>query len=485
MRTSIKIKFSAFLAVHLMLTVLVLSLLVLRGIRVNQKNQYEAYLTRQAKTANIYFLQNLLSEDNKVPETYLETKGEVFADELEMITGHLVSIYDQNGDLVSRKIDHMQTDTTKETLLYALENKTAYLIEEDSLYYLTPLKIADDQIGVVQFYYSLQNEAAFYESILQLLLYAGAGVFILSFILAYYYFGSVATGIIHLNNMVGGVRDGQYDTEILKRRDEIGELSTGIREMSARIRTTILDMEEEQKKLSAAVEKLSLLDQQQKQFIGNVTHEFKTPLTSINAYLDLLDMYTDDEKLFDTAKKNIRSETLRLYELVEKVLQLSVTEKYDFEYNMETLEVKELIEDVTGRLKGKMSKFEITLDTDLSPAYIKADQDSMSFILLNLLDNAIKYNKPRGRIFVKSALLDTRVLIDITDTGIGIPKELADNIFEPFFTVDKNRSRENGGVGLGLSIAKRYAEIQGGTLILSHTGPEGTSFRLTFPSVKA
>ncbi|HCW74452.1 MAG TPA: sensor histidine kinase [Clostridiaceae bacterium] len=482
MRISIKIKFSAFLAALLMLTVLVLSLFVLRGIRVNQKSQYETYLSRQAQTANIYFLQTLLAEENKVPDTFLENKGEELALSLEMITGQLVSIYDREGNLVSRKIEHMQSENTRETLQYALDNKTAYLVEDNSLYYLTPLKIADDQVGVVQLYYSLQSESEFYDSILKLMIYAGFGVFILSFVLAYYYFSSFAGGIMKLNEMVKNVREGNYETEIIKRRDEIGDLSIGISEMSGRIRKTILDMEEEQIKLSSAVSKLSLLDRQQKSFIGSVTHEFKTPLTSIKAYLDLLDMYPDDLSLLETAKKNIESETGRLYDMVEKVLKLAVTEKYDFEYNRERLDVKELILSITDILKGKMDKFSLSLETDLSEAYIEADRDSMTLILLNLLDNAIKYNKTRGSISVKSANKDGHVVLDIADTGIGIPEDLAAKIFEPFFTVDKNRSRENGGVGLGLSLAEKYTEVQGGSLSLLYTGPEGTAFRLIFPA---
>lgn len=481
-KVSIKIKFSAFLAALLMLTVLILSLLVLRGIRVNQKSQYETYLARQAQTANVYFLQTLLSEENKVPETFLDSKGAELARNLEMITGNLVSLYDAKGNLVSDKIEHMQSESTKETLQYALDNRTAYLIEDSSLYYLTPLKIGDDQVGALQLYYSLQSESAFYDSILKLMIYAGLGVFILSFFLAYYYFSSFAGGIMQLNRMVNLVREGNYETEIIKRRDEIGDLSIGIHEMSRRIRKTILDMEDEQKKLSSAVNKLSILDQQQKSFIGSVTHEFKTPLTSIKAYLDLLDMYPDDSELLETAKKNIESETRRLYDMVEKVLKLSVTEKYDFEYHMEKLEVKELILDITDSLKGKMDKFGLTLNADLSEAYIQADKDSMTLILLNLLDNAIKYNQTRGSISIKSATSSDQVVIDISDTGIGIPLELASKIFEPFFTVDKNRSRENGGVGLGLSLAKKYTEIQGGSLTLLYTGPEGTAFRLSFPA---
>jgi signal transduction histidine kinase len=117
----------------------------------------------------------------------------------------------------------------------------------------------------------------------------------------------------------------------------------------------------------------------------------------------------------------------------------------------------------------------------MAEAYIEADKDYMTIVLANLLDNAIKYNKPAGRIRVSSAVKDGRVVIDVADTGIGIPGEVADKIFEPFYTVDKNRSKEHGGAGLGLSLAKRYAETQGGSIALAKTDAGGTTFRLAFP----
>src|SRR5690606_38401702 len=125
----------------------------------------------------------------------------------------------------------------------------------------------------------------------------GSGVFVLSFLLAYLYFNSIARSIIRLNDAVGRIREGHFETPSLKRNDEIGELSAGIAAMSERLKITLEDKDKEREKLSLAVQKLSELDQQQKEFIGNVTHEFKTPLTSIKAFIDLLDMYPDDEEL--------------------------------------------------------------------------------------------------------------------------------------------------------------------------------------------
>lgn len=482
MRISIRIKFSLFLAALLLLVVFLLSLLVLRGIENNQQNQYEQYLAQQAKTANMYFIQTILSEESKVPETFLTTKGQEFAEELELISGQALVLYDMAGEPVSRKTTTSSPANIKRTLSYALEHKTAYLVEGDSLFYLTPLRAGNEQVGVIQFYYSLSTHQAFYNDIQQLFIYIGAGVFILSFLVGNIYFNSFATGIIKLNQLVERIGKGQYDTTTLRRKDEIGKLSQGIHAMSGQIKQTIQGMEDEQNKLKLAVDKLSLLDVQQKQFIGNVTHEFKTPLTSIKAYIDLLEMYPDDEKLLQTAIVNVKGETERLYQMVDKVLQLSALEKYDFELKLETLAVKPAIESVLGSLKGKIDKFDIKLHVELEDTYIQGDKDSLTLVLVNLLDNAIKYNKTNGNISIKSYVAADQVVIEIADTGIGIPPELAEKVFEPFYTVDKNRSREHGGAGLGLSLTRKHAEMMRGSIALIHTGPEGSQFRMVFPS---
>jgi signal transduction histidine kinase len=481
-RISIKIKFSIFLAALLLLTVIILSLSVLEGIKRDQQVQYEQYLARQAKTANLYFIQTILSESKVEPQTFLKSKGIEFAEQLELISGQLVVLYDQHGQIVSKKIPISKSNDLKRTLEFALNNKTAYQVEKDSLYYLTPLRVGKRQVGVVQFYYSLSRNLEFYNYMKLLFIYVGSGVFVLSFILAYFYFNSFASAIVKLEQMVDRIRKGYYEIIVLPRKDEIGNLSKGIHDMGEQIMKTIQDMEEEQKKLTLAVDKLSKLEKQQKQFIGNVTHEFKTPLTSVKAYIDLLEMYPDDEELLKNAKLNIKNETQRLYEMVDKVLQLSALEKYDFEFHKEKVDVQQAILLVLNSLKGKMDKFKINIETDLTGAYVEADKDSMTMILMNLLDNAIKYNKPKGSIFVKNYLKGHQVMIEISDTGIGIPEEVVDKIFEPFYTVDKNRSRQRGGTGLGLALAKKHVETQRGSLSLVNTSFEGSMFRITFPA---
>lgn len=485
MRISIKMKFSIFLAALLLLTVFILSLLVLQGIQRNQQAQFEGYLEQQAETANVYLMQSLLAGTFTSPQTYLDEKGRAFANELALITGQSVVLYDEIGNVIAPPQTQRISDNIQTTLAYALSNKTAYLEEGNSLYYMAPLRGAGgEQVGVVQFYYSLAENQSFYNNIKNMFLSIGSAVFVLSFILAYFYFNFFASGIISLKNTVERIRHGHFEVPRSKRRDEIGELREGIAAMSSQIQQTMTAKDEEREKLALAVSKLSLLDQQQKQFIGNVSHEFKTPLTSIKAYLDLLDMYPDDEKLLETAKATIQSETLRLYEMVEKVLQLAALDKYEFEYQKETMDLRQVIYAVLKGLKGKMDKFGITLDTDLNEVFVEADRDSLTLVLVNLLDNAVKYNKPNGRISVRSGILDGKAFIEIQDSGIGIPEDVGHKIFQPFYTVDKNRARQSGGAGLGLSLAKQYAESQDGSLLLVGSNADGTLFRLSFPVSK-
>ncbi|WP_033165166.1 HAMP domain-containing sensor histidine kinase [Clostridium sp. KNHs205] len=481
MRTSIKIKFSIFLAALLLFTVFLLSLLVLRGIKTNQQGQYEQYLARLTETANTYFLQTILAESNKDTQSFLHNKGKDFADQLTLISGQQVILYDKDGLAVNKKLSFTDTENMKTALAYALNNKTAYMIEKDSLYYLSPLKTYNEQAGVIQFYYSLTDNQHFYNQIQKMFIYIGGTVFLLSFLFAYFYFNIFANGIIRLVKTVERIGEGDYETSPLSRRDEIGRLSTGIQKMSQKIRKNIENMEEEQKKLTLAVNKLSMLDKQQKQFIGSVTHEFKTPLTSIKAYIDLLEMYPDDEELLSTARLNIKSETERLYDMVEKVLKLAALDKYEFELNKEPTDIRHMLLSVVASVQGKIDKFGLRLDLDLTEAYVEADKDSLTIVLVNLVDNAIKYNRTNGSIQIKSYKAADQVIIEITNTGAGIPKEAAEKIFEPFYTVDKNRARQNGGAGLGLSLAKEHAELLGGNIALVNTSADETSFRVTFP----
>ncbi|MEC0126428.1 sensor histidine kinase [Paenibacillus pabuli] len=488
MRVSIKLKFSVFLAALLILTVVVLSSLVLRGIERNQQTQIETVLSQQTRLVNLNVRQSYYTESVRLEqEVFLQQNGRRLAQELASSTGLPIALYDMKGQQVGSSIMSEESADITATLNYALQNKIAYHEQGDTLLYMAPLDGPDGQMGAVRMQYPVQSYHEFYARILQLFMWAGIAVVGLSFILGYLFYNRFAVAITRLKKSADSIREGHYIAESpVRRKDELGELGQGIYYMSTSIQQNIAAMHEEQQKLQLAIEKLQALEQQQKQYIGNISHEFKTPLTSIKAYVELLDMYKDDPQLLDDATNNIGKETERLYEMVEKVLHLSALEKYDFENQAEDVEVRALLEDACGRMRGKAEKFALKMELNLQPAVIRSDRESLMHIFINMLDNAIKYNVPGGVIRVSNELRmqERQAVIHIFNSGTPIPAEAQEKIFEPFYTVNKDRARKTGGTGLGLSLVKQFVEKQGGMITLLQSDSkdeEGTTFRLIFP----
>ncbi|MEK4363334.1 HAMP domain-containing sensor histidine kinase [Paenibacillus sp. FSL M8-0212] len=492
MRVSIKLKFSVFLAALLILTVVVLSSLVLRGIERNQQSQIEGILSQQTRLVNLNVRQSYYTESVHLDQdVFLQRNGRRLAQELANSTGLPIALYNMTGQQVGASFASSESELVQETLDYALQNKIAYHEQGETLLYAAPLDGPDGQMGAVWIQYPVQSYHEFYTRILQLFIWAGITVVALSFILGYLFYNRFAVAITRLKRSADSIREGNYITESpVRRKDELGELGQGIYYMSTSIQQNITAMHAEQQKLQLAIEKLQALEQQQKQYIGNISHEFKTPLTSIKAYVELLDMYKDDPQLLDDATSNIGKETERLYEMVEKVLHLSALEKYDFENQAEDVEVSALLEDACGRMRGKAEKFALNMELDLEPAVIRSDRESLMHIFINMLDNAIKYNVPDGVIRVKSELRmqGRQAVIRIYNSGTPIPAEAREKIFEPFYTVNKDRARKTGGTGLGLSLVKQFVEKQGGTITLLSGDPEdgeGVAFQLVFPLADA
>lgn len=483
MRISIKIKHSVFLALLLSLTVFLLSVLVLDGIRKEHTIEYEDILSSYSKTANLYINELYFTKGVASYQQFLIDDGEEMASYINKLINKQVVIYDINGNKVGTTLPVTSKADVSEVLSYAAKGKVAYQVEENMLYYLTPLFIRSEQAGVIQFSYSIKHYKDSYNKTRSTFIVVGALVLILSFLVAALYFNSFTNGILKLKAISDMIKNGNYSVPMLKRRDELGDLSEGIYYMSCQIHDNIENMNEEHKKLSLAVEKLTKLEKEQKRFIGNISHEFKTPLTSIRAYLDLVSMYPEDSKLLEQAKDVIDKETSRLCNMVDKVLKLSELEKYNFEQDLRRLEISELIEAISSNMKGRMERLGINLEMKLEKVYILADRENIIHILVNVLDNAIKYNLDQGRISVKCFNQANFAHIEVENTGVRIPEEEREKVFEPFYRIDKNRSRQTGGTGLGLALVKELVIKQGGTIRVKDSNTEKTAFLIIFPSV--
>lgn len=229
------------------------------------------------------------------------------------------------------------------------------------------------------------------------------------------------------------------------------------------------------------VTQIRKLEHMRSEFVSNVSHEFKTPLTSIRGFVDTLKngaIY--DEKFALKFLDIIDIETERLYNLIQDILLLSEIENNN-DYNVKENDVKEIIGEVITLLASKVKKnVELKYEPD---AYIKpyiCNADRIKQLMINLVDNAIKYTE-KGSILVKCSRDDEFLYLSVQDTGKGIEKEALDRIFERFYRVDKSRSSKTGGTGLGLSIVKHIVEMYNGDIKVESEVLVGTTFIVKLP----
>jgi len=488
LRFGLKWRAALLLAFLLTAVIAVLSLLVLAGIREDQRQRLEQMLAAEAETANLRVRQEALTSGLPDPDAFMELSGQDLAVNLGAESGLPVTLYKLDGSLAGTSLPFQPKADVQDALAYTAKGQSAYITQGDQLLYLAPLYTMDQQpAGTVQFHVSLAEQHAFYERIQRLFWLVGAAVLVGGFLLGYLYVWRQANVITRLNRAAMRIGEGEYLREpTVRRKDELGELALGIYEMSGKIATTHAQLTDEKSKLIEAVTRLQELEQQQKLFIGNISHELKTPLTSILAYTDLLNMYRDDPVLLDEACRQIGMEAGRLYALVEKALKLSSMDVYDFETNTALVDLKSLLEDAASRLQAKAEQQGIQIVTDLQDGKVWADADNVMHMVMNLLDNAVKYNKPGGKVFLSNEAVSVvdgsdRMQITVRDTGIGIPPEAQARIFDPFYTVSSDRSRAHGGTGLGLSLVRSLAEKQHGSVKLAASGPEGSTFVIELP----
>jgi two-component system phosphate regulon sensor histidine kinase PhoR len=218
-------------------------------------------------------------------------------------------------------------------------------------------------------------------------------------------------------------------------------------------------------------------------FVANVSHELKTPLAAIRGYAETLrDGALDEPPTARRFTDRILSQCRRLQELLDDLLILSRLEGMDAALDREPVDLEAVarraVELLTPAAREK--RVEIELLEEEVPA-VQGDAGNLERLLLNLLDNAIKYNRPDGRITVRVGRSDGEALLEVSDTGIGIPAESIPRIFERFYRVDKGRAREEGGTGLGLAIVKHIAQAHGGQVDVESRVGRGSTFRVRLP----
>lgn len=222
-------------------------------------------------------------------------------------------------------------------------------------------------------------------------------------------------------------------------------------------------------------------EQMRREFTANVSHELKTPLQTISGYAELLanGMVADKDKTAFSEK--IYAEAQRMIRLIEDIIKLSNLDEGAAELTRETVDLYVTAENTVRSLLPAAKKANVTLSLNGENAEIYGIPQLLTAVVYNLCDNAIKYNKDGGTVFVNVKNNAENIILSVRDTGIGIPKEQQERIFERFYRVDKSHSKEVGGTGLGLSIVKHAAKLHDAKITLESEVGKGTEITVIFP----
>ena len=243
------------------------------------------------------------------------------------------------------------------------------------------------------------------------------------------------------------------------------------------------------KTVEREIQRLNRIENYRKEFIGDISHELKTPIFAIQGFIEtLLNGAIDDEKVnrkfLEKAMRNVN----RLIYLTKDLMEISKLETGELKSDIQDIDLQKLIIEVVNNLQYKAEKAEVVLKTDIPNSYtVSADRNQIKQVLINLVDNAIKYNVEGGKVTVGVKPWEkdkNRVLVYVKDTGIGISQQHIERVTERFFRVDKSRSREDGeGTGLGLAIVKHIIKAHNEELFIESTPNVSSSFSFTLSKV--
>jgi signal transduction histidine kinase len=354
-----------------------------------------------------------------------------------------------------------QQEAIRPEIKETYKKNKAYMITTGSkrvFYYAVPVNISNRYTYSLGFIYDLTEVDNMKSNTIKMFIFTGVFLSIVMMLGSTIISNKLTNPIKMLNEATKQFSEGNFESRALAvTQDEVGELSTTFNSMA----DSIKDM----------ITKLNYEKEKQKYFFDNFTHEIRTPLTTILGYAELL-WKTNDEDVRDKSLFYITSEGKRMLKMMEKLLELSKLKNYNIELNKSDSNLKKLITDACDAMQYKMKRYNTTCRLELEDITLKVDPDYFKQVVINIVDNSIKYsNSP----FIDIRLKNNKgIKLEISDYGCGIDPKFLTNLFEPYYMVDQSRNSHNEGWGLGLSIVREIVEKHGWSIeIKSHPG-EGT-----------
>lgn len=446
----------------------------------NDNNIINSDMIAAKKNLDQYLKQYFLLNHLDFNEASLISQADDISVQLSFAVGNNVDIYNLKGNKMSHNSAPEYTSIRSEDLINAMKGKISYATAtyenrtKVSLSY--PIQVNNSNIGILRYtrdYTQLFNNTRRFRYVINIF---ATVIFVIIFIAASILSKQITKPIKKLAETTEQVSRGIFDIDIdVNSEDEIGDLAKRFKIMLARIKAQIEIIKEDRDAIKESQDRNKI-------FFDNVTHELKTPITVIMGYTQAIKENSfSDRNLFDKAVSYISNESGRLNNMVVELLELSKVSSVNFEYCFENTDIAELVRQTCEEMQVKGKKYNIEIHCSLMEnLYLRCDRDRLKEVLINLIDNSIKYGNVNSSIEVSAYREEKTVIIKVSDRGEGISEDNIKKLFEPFFRVSKKTSRELGSAGLGLTIVKNIVEKHGGVIEVQSKLKEGTEVIIRF-----
>ncbi|OXS54766.1 two-component sensor histidine kinase [Cohnella sp. CIP 111063] len=474
MTPTIKIKFLVGFFVIFALSLLLLNAVVVRVIDASNEKIITQDLTGLKKNSNVYIKQAFMINQFQIDEIYFGQISKEIVEELRRVTSSELSAYTVEGELIYASDEPAFTRSESDDLKHALQGHTTYTISYTNgraeVYYAYPVIIDGIKVGILRF---AKDFSLLYEQsriILNVIFYVTISIFAAAYLFSYLLSRNITIPLVKLERASTEVANGNLNIRIgIKRKDEIGRLADNFNRMIHKIKQQIRRIEQDR-------DRLEELNRHRKQFFDNVTHELKTPLTSILGYAQMIqDNGSTDTAFLNKGMNHILRESKRLHEMVIKLLELS--KEASGQEVHERIDVGPILRDVCEGMTFKAERYHkrIVCNAD-SNLLVWGSAHKVRQLFINVIDNAIKYSDDRSKIYAEAKLFSDSVQIRIVNQGKTISPEDLVNLFEPFFRARSRKSAEAGSVGLGLYICKEIVEDHRGHIDIQSCDGETSVF---------
>lgn len=462
-------KFAPKLAIYYLAVVLTALLItgffVIQSIETHASKSMEEEIMGKNDASLSYIRQQVFAQTGEGVDDLWDSLANPIAETLSQNTGSEVRIYNNKMDLLSCSVDGVlkqeselgKIDKNKELLKHALKGETVYIIKNGKIYAASPIVMFDKTVGIFEFVTDMKLVNNVITGVKHIL-YIGAIIFSVTIIvLSFFIAGRV---VKPLNELVEATR--QYSkhnfvTLSIKRKDEFGILASSFNDMGNRIQDYV---------------------KKQKQFVSNVSHELRTPLTAIKGYSEYLNSEIEGNEDIEEALFHLKNESLRLENMVNELLLLSKIDSGNDSFENYSLNLSQLVEEIVANSKFKADKHNIEIRLALTDQdiFIESNREKLIPVIVNVLDNAIKFSSNGGFVDINLGLLEEASYIEIIDYGIGICDKDKDSIFERFYRAENAKGVT--GTGLGLNIVKDILERLGGSIEIDSKLGVGTQVRI-------